>query len=125
MSTPSILSPIFNILGVHLYTAFEPGVTLCPSFCEKSKATVKLEPVFSGWLVTEFEYSTFTVNTLLSLANNVSPSVRPLGVNIIAGLFESVIVILSNIASIFPLFVTVISYSILSPGDINFVLNVF
>ena len=63
------------------------------------------------------------VNTLLSPPNNVSPSVSPLFVNIIAGFFESVIVILSNIASISPLFVTVISYSILSDGDIKFVFN--
>ena len=48
------------------------------------------------------------VNTLLSFATKVSPSVRPLFVNTMAGLFESVIVILSNIAYISPLFVTVI-----------------
>ena len=57
------------------------------------------------------------------MAGNVVPSVNPLVVNIIASLFGSDNVILSNLASRLPLLVTVISYSILSPGETKFVSN--
>ena len=52
------------------------------------------------------------------------PSSNPLDVNLIASLFESLKVILSNVAFKFPLFSIVISYSIESPGLTKLVLNV-
>ena len=69
-------------------------------------------------------YSIFTVKVAVPPAFNSVPSSNPLDVNLIASLFESVNVILSNFAFKFPLFSIVISYSIESPGLTKLVLNV-